>query len=305
MSINENLKEVEVISTGYYLPGNPIPFDKVGEALGEFTNIDESLKTRIKRYKGMMSKIIKACCYFAVDPQTKRPTENVTSLSVKAIKNALAKINMDPKDIELLVLGTPLPDYMTPPTTPYIQEELGIDHFTEMEIHSNCTAMTKAVEVAYNALKIGKYKNAVVVYTQSPSVFLNRDFYNQGKISIENLLLRWFLSDSSGALVLKAADKVNKGIKMTAVYNESIGNKLPPSMWLKFGAANFNLQEAFEKGEHHFAQDYQTVNKLGPIIQVKGLQNMLKQNSLRGKDIDHLLISIPSYKLEDTAKNKT
>ena len=76
-------------------------------------------------------------------------------------------------------------------------------------------------------------------------------------------------------------------------------------MWLKFGAANFNLQEAFEKGEHHFAQDYQTVNKLGPIIQVKGLQNMLKQNSLRGKDIDHLLISIPSYKLEDTAKKKT
>jgi len=67
-----NIKEVELLSVGYYLPVEPIAFDKIEDNLGDYKNIDEGLKARIKKYKGMMGRILKACCYFAIAPQTKR-----------------------------------------------------------------------------------------------------------------------------------------------------------------------------------------------------------------------------------------
>jgi len=300
-----NLKEVELVSTGYYLPGEPIPFDQIDLVVGEFHSLSPLEKKRISKYKGMMKKILKGCSYLAIDPVSRKPLETITSLSVKAIKKALETADLKINEIEYIALGAPLPDYMTPPTTPFIQEELGIERCSEIEIHSNCTSMTKAMEVAQNALQVGKYKNAVVVYAQNPSSYLTRNFYNQDRLGIENMLLRWFLSDSAGAVVLKAADKVKTGIKLVGTYNESIGEKLKPSMWMYFGAANFNLKEVYEQGKHHFGQDYQLVNKLGPIIQVEGLKTMLNRLNLKGKEVDHLLISIPSYQLENEAKKKT
>ena len=300
-----DLKEVELAGTGYYLPGKPIPFDQIDTVVGEFGSLAPLEKRRLSKFKGMMQKILKGCSYLAIDPDTKKPLETITSLSVKAIKKALENANLKANEIEYIVLGTPLPDYMTPPTTPYIQEALGLERCAEIEIHSNCTSMTKAIEVAQNALQVGKYKNAVVVYAQNPSSYLNINFYNQDRLGIENMLLRWFLSDSAGAVVLKAVDKVKTGIKLIGTYNESVGGKLKPSMWMYFGAADFNLQEVYKQGKHHFGQDYQLVNKLGPIIQVEGLKTMLKRLNLKGKDLDHLLISIPSYQLENEAKKQT
>ena len=298
-------KEVELISTGIYLPGNPIPFDNIEEYIGALDKVPDKTKHQISKLRNIMKRILKACCYYAIDPKTKKSIETVSSLSVKAINNALTKAKMRPEELELIILGTPLPDRMTPPTSAYIQQDLGIDTCTEMEIHSNCTGMTKAMEVAFNALSLGKYKNAVVVYAQNPSSYLISSFYNQGKVAIENLLLRWFLSDSAGAMVLKASDKIKKGFKISGTYNESFGGKLKPSMWMDFGASNFDLPSVIEEGKHHFAQDYQTVNKLGPIMQVRGIKRFLEEYGLSGKDIDHLLISIPSHSLGATAKKKT
>lgn len=300
-----NLKEVELVSTGVYLPGEPIQFDNIEEVIGKLEDINPELKTKTQKLKSIMKKTLKACCYLSVDPKTKKPLETITSLSVKAIRKALQKAAMQPQDVEFIVLGTPLSDYMTPPTTPFIQQELGIEHCAEMEIHSNCTALTKAVEVAFNALSIGKYNNAVVVYSQNPSSYLTSSFYNPNKVITENILLRWFLSDSSGVLVLRAKDKMTSGIKLSGVYNESLGWNLKPSMWMNFGAADFNLLDVYAQGKHHFSQDYQTVNELGPSIQAKGLKRLLEAHNLKGEDIDHLLISIPSYTLEDAAKKKT
>lgn len=299
------LNEVKLVSTGFYLPGKLIPFDEVEKVIGSLEDTPPKIKIMTQKLKNIMKKILKAPCYLAVDLEKNKPMETITSLSVKAIKKALEKAKMKPQEIEYIVLGVPLPDYMTPPTPPFIQQELGIDLCSEIEIHSNCTAMTKAMEVAFDALRVGRHRNAVVVYSQNPSAYLLSTYYNQEKVGVENVLIRWFLSDCAGAVILKAEDKVNSGIKVTGTYNESLGKDLDRAMWMEFGAANFNLHDVFEQGAHHFAQDYQAVNKIGPSIQVKGLKRMFEKYNLKSEDVDHLLISIPSYKLENTAKNLT
>lgn len=299
----DTLKEVELVSTGIFLPGKPIPFDNIEGVLGVFEQTSAKIKKMIPKLKGIMKKIIKTkYSYFAIDPETKKPTENNASMATKAITVALQKGLMKPEDIECIVLGAPVPDYLIPTTTTFIQEKLGIKKCVEIEVHSNCTAMSKSLEIAYDALRVGRYKNVVVVYSQNPSAYLNAAYYKQEKIKPENLLLRWFLSDGASAFVLRGHDKMTHGIKILGVYNDSIGTTMAPGMWLYLGADNLNLPKVFDKGDHHFGQDYGTVNEKAPWVGVEGFAGLLKECGITVNEIDYLAITLPSTKLEAEAK---
>ena len=125
-----------------------------------------------------------------------------------------------------------------------------------MEVHSNCTGITKAFEIAFDAIKLGRYKNVVVCYSQLSSSFLSASYFNPQRIRKENIFLRWFLSDSASAVILRGRDEVTSGIKVVDVYNESLGGKMSPAMWLYLGCANFNLPKVYEEGGHHLGQNY-------------------------------------------------
>jgi len=297
------LNEVELISTGYHLPGNPIPFAKVEDVLGLLDKASPKIQKLVPRLKNMIEDILKAkCCYFAIDPKTKKQSETNTDMSVKAIKQALERAKLKPDDLDLIVLGTPVPDYLIPNTTSMIQERLGIEKCVEMEIHSNCTAITKALQVAFDSIRVGRYKTVAVVYSQNPSAYLNSAYYNQEKVKPENLLLRWFLSDAAGCMILKASESIKSGIKILGVYNDSVGSKMPVGMWMKFGAANMITDEAVKSGSHHFGQDYGLVNEKAPEIGTKSLGHMLKELRIKAEDVSRLIVTLPSYKLEDKTK---
>jgi hypothetical protein len=56
----KNLKDVELVSSGIYLPGNPIPFEKIEDYLGylegaplKIKKLIDKLKTRVKDQIGI------------------------------------------------------------------------------------------------------------------------------------------------------------------------------------------------------------------------------------------------------------
>jgi 3-oxoacyl-[acyl-carrier-protein] synthase-3 len=152
-------------------------------------------------------------------------------MSVKAIKAALKDTDISKDDIECMLLANPLPDYETPPTTTFVQEELGIKNCAEIEVHLNCTGITKVLQIAFDALRVGRYKTVAVVYSQLSSAYLRSNIYNHNKIKKEDLFLRWFLSDSASTVILRSNDNLESGIKVIGVYNESVGFNLKPAMW--------------------------------------------------------------------------
>ena len=297
------LKEVELVSTGVYLPGEPVPFDMIEEVIGYLDQAPQIIQKTTQKLRPAVKDLIGIeQCYFAVDPKAKTLTESNTSMAVKAIRTALKKAKTSIDEIECIILACPLPDQQTPPTTTLIQHELGIEKCAEMEIHSNCTGMTKAFQVAFDGLRLGRYKTVVVVYAQLSSAYLLARHYNQKVVKTENVLLRWFLSDSASALVLRAKEKVDSGIKVLDVYNESVGGGIDPAMWFKHGASNFDYLNAYEKGYHHLGQDYRTVVETGEKYFVEGFRRMMNRTDINLNEINHLLATIPSTKLQDKAK---
>lgn len=294
----DHLKEVELVSTGVYLPGEPVPFDELEKVLGKFdqapprvTKMENKLRALAKELLGIER------VYYAIDRTTGEMTESNTSMAVKAIKDNLEKAQVDVNEIDCILYGNGVADYQTPPTSTLIQEALGIEECAEIEIHSNCTGISKMLQIAYDAIRLGRYRTVMIAYSQLSSVYLRSSYYNQEKVGTENILLRWFLCDGASSVLLRARDKVEKGIKLEYADNLSIAGTKEMGMWFKLGVRNMDIKKAYEEGTHHFGQDYRAANDFGPHCFRRAFEKIVKDNELKYQEIDHILATLPSKKL--------
>ena len=291
---------VSIVGTGAYLPGAPVPADSVDKVLGTIAG----MPGRVADHAARMERAVLARTgvrqrYYALDPVTRAQTETTATMAEKAIRLALAAADVDAGSIDLLVVAGPMADYACPPTSAIVQGRLGIEKCTEIEIHSNCTGTPKAIQVAFDMLRVGRYRRAAVAYTQLSSVFLRSEYFNPEHVRLENLALRWIMSDGAGALIL---ERDGDGIELVDTHIESIGGLSEPGMHgFQHGSfardssiADRRLLTAIhESGAHHLFQDIREVSRLAPGHLVDGVANMLKRAGIAGADVAEFVLGIP------------
>ncbi len=292
-------KYVQLAGSGSYLPGKPIPREEVDAYLGELTCAPEKIRKWLKRIRPLMNELLEVEYYhFALDPSTRKFTEDNVSMSVKASNIAIADAGFRPEDIELIVYGSAHQDQM-PTASVRIQEALGIKECAELSIHANCTSAYKALLLATDLLRNGRYKTALVISSSMSSSELVAEYYNQPLVKKEELFLRYFLSDGASALVLRVSDEKRKGLFVDYTYMESIGGKKPSAMGNKRPAYWMNPREEFDKGYHHLAQMFQeelraNFHEPGGTVFFKGLQRMLKKHPIDLNRLRFFQINFPS-----------
>lgn len=298
---------VVITGWGSILPGDPIPSDETDNVLGAVPDLSPVVAHRvsrlgeaIKRRTGVKQR------YYALDPATRVQTETNASLAEKAVRRALDTAGIGPGDIDLIVIGAPLSDYASPPTSVLLQHRLGIESCAEIEVHSNCTGSPKALQVAFDMLRSGRYRRAIVAYSQISSMFLRAEYFTPEKVTIENLALRWIMSDGAGALVL---ERDGEGIEIIDTRIESIGGLMEPGMTglaqVAFAAGldldgGRILDALTQAGAQHVTQDITKVVKLAPGHLIDGLGNMLKATGIAGADVAEYLLGIPGRHFVNT-----
>lgn len=243
--------------------------------------------------------------HFAIDPETHRLTHTVASLGEVAARRALEVAGRNPEDIDLVLLSSPNYDQSTPPTSTLLQERLGIEHCAEMEIHSNCSGVGKSVQIAYDALRLGRYKRALVVICQLSSVYLRSCYFKQEAMGKTAAALRYILADGAGAMVLEAApadSQEHLPLEVLGTYVESRGGKMPPAMTAGGGVADLveprsPSVECYERGMHHLNQDFAAVSRYaGPYV-LDGILRMLETLDIDSSTVAHYIASIPTMQL--------
>ncbi|HEY3247832.1 MAG TPA: hypothetical protein VGK88_06040 [bacterium] len=291
---------VAVIGTGTYLPGDPVPPEQVEEVLGRIHDLPPRIESRAARMgTEVLSRAGIKHRHYAIDPTTRAQTETNASMAEKAIRAALEATGDPPDTIDLLICAGPMADYFCPPTSALVQDRLGIARCTEIEIHSNCSGAPKGLQVALDMIRGGRYARAAVVYTQLSSAFLRGEFFNPQKVRLENLALRWMLSDGAGALIL---DRREGGLQLLDVFVESRGSGRPAAMIGGLTGAlgmevTFNgsgmYPALFESGQHHVWQDIGEVSRRAPMHLLDGLKEMLDVTATPASAVDHFLLGIP------------
>jgi len=307
------LNRVVVAGTGTFLPNDPIPNSELDRVLGDVPGAPERVQSFIRN---MAPRMLEAggieSRHFAIDPETHRLTHTVVTLAEPAARRALEAGACRPADVELLLLAAPNYEYSTPPTSALLQERLGIPKCAEMEIHSNCSGVGKTVQIAFDALRLGRYKTALVVYSQLSSVYIRSCYFQQSKMTKTQAALRYILADGAGAVFLRSVDGANDGLvphEVLGTYIESVGTDRPPGMTAGGGVAdlvdpNCQIPGLFEQGSHHLDQDFTAVGRDATPVLVQGAKRMLASLGIEPASVSHYIYSTPGRQLYDANINQ-
>ena len=296
-------QKVKITGSGTYLPGERRNLDEVDQILGELSEAPSKIQKWLKMTKGLLGQMLDVeYYYFAIDPVTREFTDDNISMSVKAAEKAIKAAEITASDIDFIAYGSPHQDQM-PTASVRIQEQLGIEQCGEVSIHANCTSAYKALLIAHDMLKNGRYKTALVVSSNMSSSELCAEYYNQELVKKEELLLRYFLSDGAGALILQATDDRN-GLFVEHTYMESIGGKKPAAMFNKRPAYWMNPKDEYEKGYHHLSQLFNDqlrvhFNEEDGSVFCKGLKRMMEKFPFDTSAIRYFQVNFPSKHISE------
>jgi len=150
------LKRVKFISLGVYVPKNKMTNQDLEKILNE--SIDEFVSKKI----GIKQR------YFADENET------AASMAVEAAKSALHKANWNPEEIDLIIVSTDTPEYLSPSTAAKVQYLLGAKKAGFFDINSACSGFVIGLDIASKNIILDPNINKVLVIgTYNMSKFIN------------------------------------------------------------------------------------------------------------------------------------
>ena len=99
--------------------------------------------------------------------------ENTSDIAAKAALDILKNGNINPLDIDLIIVATVSPDYTTPSTACLVQSKIGASHAVAFDLSAACSGFIFSVNVADKFIKTGVYRNALVIGAEVLSKHLN------------------------------------------------------------------------------------------------------------------------------------
>lgn len=101
------------------------------------------------------------------------PEEPPSFMGLKAAQKALAESQVLPENIDLVLVATMTPDYITPSTAAIIQGELGAINAAALDIQAACTGFLYGLSIAKAFVEAQLYKNVLVIATEKLSTVVN------------------------------------------------------------------------------------------------------------------------------------
>ena len=293
-------RPVYLVGTGTHLPGEPIPYERIDEVLGELTEASPQIRRWVARTAPVMRELLDIkYVHYAFDPETRQFADDNVGMSVKAARRALDMAGLDAGDIDLICYGSAQQAPM-PTASVVIQEALGIDRCEEFSIHANCTSAYKALYLAHKLIACGVNERALVLSSSISSSELVAEYFNQSLIDRESLFLRWFLCDGAGALVLSHDPMEGPRLEVESSYIESIGGNRPSLMFNKRPHHCVSPKEEYEQGLHHLRQRFRNelssglFQEPGGSVFLKGLTRMIEKVRIDPETIRFFQVNMPT-----------
>ena len=132
------------------------------------------------------------------------PQDSTATLATAAAKKALAEANIDPQDLDLIIIATLTPDMMTPATACLVQHNLGIKkHIGAFDLNAACSGFVYSLSTATQFIQNGAFKNILVVGAETLSRVVD---YSDRNTCI-------LFGDGAGAAVLTRTDDPTIGLQ--------------------------------------------------------------------------------------------
>ncbi len=99
--------------------------------------------------------------------------EMTSDLAYRAAKRAVDSAGIDPKNIDLIVVGTTTPDDTFPASAVKVQSRLGLAGGAAFDVQAACSGFIYALSVADSMIRAGQIRTAIVIGADTLSKLLN------------------------------------------------------------------------------------------------------------------------------------
>lgn len=141
------------------------------------------------------------------------PNETTASLSALAVKNLLAKVNLDAADVDLIVCATVTGDMLFPSVSCLVQGAVGAVNAGAFDIGAACAGFIYAITVAASMVESGQVRNAVVVGADCLTKFI--DWTDRATCVL--------FGDGAGAVLIEGQENTDRGIMKTVLLADGTG----------------------------------------------------------------------------------
>ncbi|MBL7993707.1 MAG: ketoacyl-ACP synthase III [Candidatus Kapabacteria bacterium] len=170
-------------ATGSYAPARIIPNSYFNEVLGEDVDtwLRENLTIRERRW----------CA----------ENESTADLCVEAGNRTLANAGIKPEQMDLLIIATDTPEFVSPSTASVVQHRLGAHRAGTFDVNTACAGFVTGMDIATKFIRADeRYQNVLVIGAYAMSKYLD-------KTDKKTVTL---FADGAGAALL-SAEKITEG----------------------------------------------------------------------------------------------
>src|SRR4030042_881700 len=141
--------------------------------------------------------------------------ESTASVAKEAGLNALRVANLNPIDVELIIVSTSSPEHVFPATACLVQDQIGATHAGAFDLSAACSGFIYALNMATQAIRSGSMTNVLVIGAETLSRFVNWEDRNTCVL----------FGDGAGAFVLQAGEEPG-GVLSAVMRSDGSGGDL-------------------------------------------------------------------------------
>ena len=212
-------------------------------------------------------------------------------LAIQAAKDLLKKGNIDPLEIDLVIMATATPDMLVASTGVYVASQLGATNAFAYDLQAACSSFLFGMSTASAYIESGRYKKVLLIGADKMSSII--DYTDRTTCII--------FGDGAGAVLFEPnheglgfQDEIMKsdGIGRDFLKMDAGGSMLPPS------------HETVDAHQHFIFQDGKQVYKYAVTGMADVSEKIMQRNNLSHEDVNWLVAHQANRRIIDATSSR-
>lgn len=256
------MRNAVIHSTGAYVPERVVPNSYFDELLGE--PVSDWLVENVQIYERRWA----------------AENQSTADLCIPAAKQAMERGGVKPEEIDLLVISTDTPEFISPSTASKVQYELGLVNAGTFDINTACAGFVTALDVGAKYIKADEqYRYVMVIGAYAMSKYLNM----KDKKTVT------LFADGAGVVILKAEETTDRGFLASELLTQG---QYYGYMGIYGGGTFMPVSHQVIDKEDHLLRFVQKFPKeLNPEMWSKMITDLTARIGATPADVDHYLMT--------------
>jgi 3-oxoacyl-[acyl-carrier-protein] synthase-3 len=206
----------------------------------------------------------------------KEQGQGTSFMAIKAAEQLLSKNNINPEDIDMVIMATATPDMPVASTGVYVASQIGAVNAFSYDLAAACSSFLFGMSTAARYIESGRYKKVLLIGADKMSSIV--DYTDRTTCII--------FGDGAGAVLfepnlegLGVQDEIlrSDGVGRDSLKIDAGGSILPPS------------NQTIADKQHFVHQDGKTVFKFAVSKMADVSEKIMQRNNLTGDDVSWLV----------------